>query len=256
MWFDSHCHLQPDHARGHIAADLIARARAGNVDCMVCVGTDLASSRDAVQLAAEHDSVYAVVGLHPHDALRFGDEWAGLRELGATCEKVVGIGETGFDLFYEHSPRDEQRVAFIAHIELAHELDKALVIHTRDAWDDTFAVLADVGVPERTIIHCFSGGPSEAARAIELGCHVSFSGIVSFKAADDLRDAAAMTPPERLLIETDSPFLAPVPFRGKDNEPANVAYVGAAVAAARGMSVEAVAELTAANARRVFNLKA
>lgn len=254
MWFDSHCHLQPDHARGHVAADLIARALAGNVDRMVCVGTDLASSRDAVQLAAEHDSVYAVVGLHPHDALRFGDEWKALRELAATSAKVVGVGETGFDLFYEHSQRDEQRVAFIAQIELAHELDRALVIHTRDAWDDTFEVLSDVGVPALTIVHCFSGGPSEAVRAIEIGCHLSFSGIVSFKAADDLRAAAAMTPPDRLLIETDSPFLAPVPFRGKDNEPAHVAHVGAAVAAARGMSIEDVAELTATNARRVFGL--
>ena len=189
MWVDSHCHLQPGHARGHVAADLIARAMDQGVDWMVCVGTDLASSRDAVELAANHECVHAVVGLHPHDAEQFSGEWAELRGLAAAGSKVVGIGETGFDLYYEHSPRDEQRVAFIAQIELAHELDRALVIHTRDAWDDTFDVLTEVGVPTRTIVHCFSGGPKEAARAIELGCYLSYSGVI---AAAARRSSAAL----------------------------------------------------------------
>ena len=252
MWVDSHCHIQPDHARVHSAADLLTRARAAGVDWMVCVGTDLASSRAAVELAAEHAEVFASVGLHPHDAERFNAEWPQLCEIARSAPNVVGIGECGFDLYYEHAPRDQQGVAFRAQIELALELDQTLVIHTRDAWDDTFDMLCAIGVPERTIVHCFSGGPVEAARALELGCYLSFSGIVSFKSADDVRAAAAMTPPDRLLVETDSPFLAPVPFRGKDNEPCYVGHVGTALADARGVRVEEIAQLTSANAVRAF----
>ena len=257
MWVDAHCHVQSDFARddsiGHDADTLIARARDAGVDWMVCVGTDIESSRQAIELAHRHVDVFATVGLHPHDAQHFDAQWAELLAC-AGDERVVGVGEAGFDLHYEHSPRDEQRRAFITQVELANELDLALVIHTREAWDDTFAVLEDVGVPRRTVVHCFSGGPTEARRALDLGCWLSYSGIVSFKAADELRAAAAITPLDRMLIETDSPFLAPVPYRGRDNEPGFVGAVGVALAAACGQELETVARHTAANAAIVFGV--
>src|SRR5207342_3046048 len=135
----------------------------------------------------------------------------------ASNPAVVAIGETGFDFYYHHSPVAEQEAAFRAQIALARQLGIALVIHTRDAWDDTFRVLEDAGVPERTVFHCFTGGPDEARRALDLGCWLSFSGIVSFKNADDVRAAAAITPLDRVLVETDAPYLAPVPHRGREN---------------------------------------
>ncbi len=256
QWTDSHCHLQwePDQGRSDPEGDL-ARAFAAGVTRMVCVGTDLATSRAAVELASNHANVFATVGLHPHDASRFDDEWDDLVALARGNARVVAIGEAGFDLHYEHSPRDAQARAFAAQVALACELDRALVIHTREAWDDTFRVLHDVGVPPRTIFHCFTGGPVEAERAIAIGAYLSFSGIVSFKTADDLRAAAAMVPADALLVETDAPFLAPVPHRGKRNEPSLLPAVGTALAAARNETVAAIAETTNRNATRAFALE-
>ena len=246
-WVDSHCHLQalpdPDAA--------IERAGDAAVTGMVCVGTDLATSRQAVELATRRPEVRATAGLHPHDASRFAAEWESLEELAADAS-VVGVGESGFDFHYMHSPADAQEVAFRAQIRLAKRLDCALVVHSRDAWDATFSVLSDEGLPPLTIFHCFTGGPGEARRALDLGAYLSFSGIVTFPNADDLRGAAAMTPLDRLLVETDAPYLAPVPHRGRANEPAFVPLVGAAVAAAVGRAGDEVAERTRANARAVF----
>jgi len=255
-WTDSHCHLQwePDQGPPDPAGDL-ARAHAAGVARVVCVGTDLTTSRAAVELARQYSNVFATVGLHPHDASRLGDEWEDLVALARDGERVVAIGEAGFDLHYEHSSRDEQERAFAAQIALAYELDRALVIHTREAWDDTFRVLDNIGVPPRTIFHCFTGGPVEAARALAIGAYVSFSGIVSFKTADDLRAAAAVVPVASLLVETDAPFLAPVPYRGRRNESALLPVVGAALAAARHEPVATVAEVTDANATRAFALE-
>jgi TatD DNase family protein len=247
-WVDSHCHL-PFAAEG--AAAVLARARDAGVEAMVCVGTDLASSREAVALAETHADVVATVGLHPHDASRLDAEWAELAAL-ARHPRVAGIGEAGFDLHYRHSPETEQEAAFRAQIRLAHELDRALVIHSREAWDATFRVLEEEGPPRRTVFHCFTGGPAEAERALALGTYLSFSGIVTFKNADDLRAACALAPPERVLVETDSPYLAPVPHRGRENEPAFVAAVAAGVAAATGRPLAEVAESTGAVAREVF----
>src|SRR5262249_24135318 len=170
----------------------------------------------------------------------------------AVTDECVGIGEAGFDLHYEYSPRDEQEVAFRAQTELARRVAKPLVIHSREAWDDTFRLLEEHGAPEPTVFHCFTGGPDEARRALDLGCYLSFSGIVSFKNADDLRAAARIVPADRLLVETDSPYLAPLPYSGKPNEPAYVVAVGTALAAARDDDVEEVAAVTAANALVVF----
>jgi TatD DNase family protein len=257
-WVDSHCHLQwePDREAGWPAdpeGDLRRAGEAG-IEQMVCVGTDLTTSRAAVELAAKYANVYATVGLHPHDASRLDDEWDDLVALARDSARVVAVGETGFDLHYEHSPRAAQERAFAAQIALARELDRALVIHSREAWDDTFRVLRDVGVPARTIFHCFTGGTTEARRALDIGAYLSFSGIVSFNTATDVRAAAAIVPPELLLVETDAPFLAPVPYRGRRNEPALLVAVGTALAAARSEALSAVAEITRHNATRVFAL--
>ena len=166
----------------------------------------------------------------------------------------MAIGEAGFDLHYEHSPRAEQEEAFRRQIRLATSVDRPLMIHSRNAWDDTFRVLDDEGVPARTIFHCFTGGPDEARAALDRDCYLSFSGIVSFKSADDVRAAAALAPAERVLVETDSPYLAPVPHRGRPNEPAFVSIVGAALAAARGVELREIADLTRENAARVFGV--
>jgi TatD DNase family protein len=246
-WVDSHSHLysltDPEGA--------IERAREAGVTAMVCVGTDLEASRQAVELAARHAEVRATAGLHPHDASKLATEWDQLAAL-AEAHDVVGIGETGFDFHYLHSPADEQETAFRAQIRLAKRRDRALVVHSRDAWDATFRVLADEEPPSRTVMHCFTGGPDEARRALDLGAYLSYSGIVTFPDADDVRAAAEITPLDRVLVETDAPYLAPVPRRGRENEPGLVPLVGAAVAAATGQSESEIAERTAANAHAVF----
>ena len=248
-WIDSHCHP-------HFAEDadgVLHRARAAGVAAFVVVGTDLATSRAAVALAAAHPDVHATVGLHPHDADRLAVEWEELAALAGE-PGVVAVGEAGFDLHYRNSPFAEQEAAFRAQIRLAHALDRTLVIHSREAWDDTFRVLTDEGVPSRTVFHCFTGGPAEAERALAVGAALSFSGIVSFKTADDVRAAAAVCPADRMLVETDSPYLAPVPHRGRENEPAFVGAVGTALAAAVGRSEADVAASTAAAARHWLGL--
>lgn len=251
-WFDSHCHvpmLEDDERQ------VLERARAAGVTRMVCVGCDLTSSQAAVDLARREPDVAATVGLHPHDAQWLDAQWDQLLDLART-QPIVAIGETGFDLHYRHSPVEAQADAFRRQIRLAHELDRALVIHSREAWDETFRVLESEGVPRRTVFHCFTGGPHEATRAVELGASCSFSGIVSFRNADDVRAAAALVPDDRLLIETDAPYLAPVPHRGATNEPAFVVDVGVALAAARDVELATIAALTYANAVNVFGVSA
>ena len=243
-WFDNHCHLGAD------AGEVVARARAGGVVGMVTVGCDLDDSRAAIVTASAHDDVWATAGVHPHEA-SYGVE--GLADL-LSESKVVAVGEAGLDFHYDHSPRDAQRDVFAAQVGLANAHDLPLVIHTREAWEETFALLDVEGVPNRTVFHCFTGGPDEAHEGLERGALLSFSGIITFRTADDLRSAAAVCPLDRVMVETDSPFLAPVPHRGKANEPAHVALVGAAVAEAMGRPVNEVAEATTANARVFYAL--
>jgi TatD DNase family protein len=177
-----------------------------------------------------------------------------IRDLFDGPVRPVAVGECGLDYHYDHSPRDVQREVFAAQIALAHEHDLALVIHTREAWEDTFAVLESVGVPDRTIFHCFTGGPDEARRCLDVGAYLSFSGIVTYPSAPELREAAVLCPLDRLLVETDSPYLAPVPHRGKKNRPALVAVVGEAVAAAKGAAPADIAAATWANAAAAYRL--
>jgi TatD DNase family protein len=248
MWTDSHCHLQYEG----MAPDAVERAAEAGVTRIVCVGTDAEASRLAIEQArARPGAVWATAGLHPHDAARGID---GIEDLLGEPE-VVAVGECGLDYHYDHSPRPLQRRAFAEQVAMAKRHGVALVVHTREAWDDTFEVLSGEGVPERTVFHCFTGGPAEARRALDLGGFLSFSGIVTFRGADELRRAAALRPGERMLVETDAPFLAPAPHRGQPNQPAYVAVVGEAVAAVRGAAAGDVAAATWENAEAAFSLR-
>lgn len=245
MWFDSHCHLTS--LRGDPADDLAAgavkAASAAGVTRLLSVGCTVADSAQVIATAARFDNVWATAGVHPHDAT---DGIEGLAELVAK-PGVVAVGECGLDYYYDHSPRNVQADVFVRQIALAHRTGLSLVIHTRDAWDDTFAILDSEGMPERTIFHCFTGGPDEAIAATDRGAYVSFSGIVTFGSAHDVQAAAVGAPEDRILVETDSPYLAPVPHRGKPNQPAHVAVVGEFVAGLRATPTDEFAALTTAN---------
>lgn len=257
-WTDAHCHLQDrflsDKDASVTALATLARAYEAGINRVVVVGTDATTSHEALaitQLSAQVE-IFATVGLHPHEALSDLDP---IRELARSGhDRLVGIGETGLDYFYEHAPRTAQREAFAAQIALAHELDLALVIHARDAFDDLWSILRSESTPARTVIHCFTGTPAEANGCLELGCDISVSGVVTFKNAQLVRDAVREVPLERLHVETDSPFLAPVPYRGRPNEPALVATVGEFVAELREVDVETMRVATAANTARLFRL--
>jgi TatD DNase family protein len=197
--------------------------------------------------------VWATVGLHPHDAKDQSEAVMKMLEhLAMTEERVVGVGEAGLDYHYDNSPREQQRAVFAEQVAMAKRVGKALVIHSREAWDDTFEILAAAGPPDRIVFHCFSGGPAEATRALDAGAFLSFAGVVTFKNAGDLREAARITPLDRMVVETDSPFLTPVPHRGRPNEPAYVAHVADAIAAVKGVPADEVARATGENAARLF----
>jgi len=247
VWTDNHCHLHDARVPGGAAA-AVATARDAGVTTMITVGCDRDTSLAAIATAQQFQGVYATVGLHPHDARNGVPTITDLFD----DPKVVAVGECGLDYHYDHSPRDVQRAAFGEQIDLAHRLGLPLVIHTREAWPDTFAALAEHGVPERTIFHCFSGGPDEARQCLDLGAYLSFSGIVTFKTAVDLQAAAVLCPLDRLLIETDSPYLAPVPHRGKPNQPAYVAHVGRFIAGLRGVPDATIAAASTAAACLAF----
>ncbi|HLX88574.1 MAG TPA: TatD family hydrolase [Acidimicrobiales bacterium] len=265
-WFDSHCHLQDAFRHDSLSeADAIAAAVDAGVGGLVCVGTDAASSTQALDLVTRGRTVaaagtgglglWATVGLHPHEASQGLDEVVGVldRALADGSGAVVAVGECGLDYHYDHSSRLAQRAVFAEQIELAAARDLALVVHTRSAWDDTVDILR-AGSAQRVVIHCFTGGPDEARRCLDLGAYLSFSGIVTFANAQDVRDAAALCPLDRLLIETDAPFLAPVPHRGRTNQPAYVSLVGEAVATVRGVPADVVASSSNAAAVEIFAL--
>ena len=250
MWFDSHCHLHLC-AENEDVDNVVARARAEGVRQMVAIGIDVDSSRASAELASRHD-VWFSAGVHPNSASEWDATAQGHVEALLNDSRCVAVGESGLDFYRDHATPEAQHEAFRAHIALAKRFDKALVIHTRNSLDEVLEVLEEVAPPDRLVFHCWSGDAVD--RALELGAFVSFAGNVSFSNAQDLRDVAARVPAGRLLVETDSPFLSPVPKRGRPNEPARVALVGAAVAGARGEDPKDVAVLTSANARRLFAL--
>jgi TatD DNase family protein len=254
-WTDTHCHLEDDRYP-ESTDEVLEAARARGVNRFVTVGCDVASSRICLDIASRHDDVWATIGLHPHEAVHGIETLDDLLhetladDNSRSC--LVALGEAGLDYYYDHSPRDVQRDVFAQQIALAHRHSLPLVIHTRDAWSDTWDVLTAEGVPERTIFHCFTGGVEEATKCLDLGAFLSFSGIVTFKNATDVAAAASMCPDDRLLVETDSPYLAPVPHRGRPNRPAFVVDVGEHVARLRNVTPETLAELTTSNASRAF----
>ena len=247
MFTDTHCHLTmaPDGVEA-----TVARAREAGVHTMVCVGTDLASSAECVRIAAITPGVWASVGIHPNDAIEATDAVLERIEELASRSSVVAVGETGLDWFREGAPRVRQEESFRAHIRIARDHDRTLVIHDREAHDDIVRVLQDEKPLPRVIFHCFSGGPDLVETCAAEGWFMSFAGNVTFKDAKDLQAAAAVAPTDLLLTETDSPYLTPVPHRGERNDSSRIPLVAAQLAEVHGLDVEELAPRLAANAQR------
>lgn len=257
MLIDSHCHLDPTAFAD--AADVLVRARAAGVSSFVVIGVakTLDAARFAVALAEQRDDVRAVVGVHPHDASELTDEMLDDLRAIAARPRVAAIGEMGLDYHYMSSPKEAQGEAFRRQIALAKAARKPIVVHTRAAPDDTIAILAEEGARDvGGVIHCFSEDRPFAQRALDLGFDLSFSGIVTFKSAASVHEVAAWAPADRIHVETDSPYLAPVPLRGKTCEPAFLSHTVKRVAALRGASFDEIARITAENTRRLFGLPA
>jgi len=249
---DSHCHLDDEQFAQDRDAT-IERARAAGVERMMAIGTGggPADLEVAIRLAAQYPFIYATIGVHPHDAAKATPEtFARMAEL-ASQPKVLAIGEIGLDYHYDFSPRDVQRSVFVAQLDLAARARKPIVIHTREAWDDTLAMIREAGLPNGGIMHCFTGGPQEAEQALALGFHLSFGGILTFPKADNVREAAALTPADRILVETDAPYLAPVPHRGKRNEPAFMIETARRLGEVRGVTPDEIASVTTRNFERL-----
>ncbi len=253
MLVDSHCHL--DYAESdEEREEILSRARRAGIGTLVTIGTKISEFPKVRGIAEAHDDVWCTVGIHPHEAGTEADIDAGRLIDLARHPKVIGIGETGLDFYYDHSPRDRQAQVFRTHIAAARESGLPLIVHTRDADDLTAEILweeAGKG-PLRGVIHCFTSSMELAEIALGLGFYISFSGIVTFKNAESLRDVVRMVPADRFLVETDAPYLAPVPQRGKRNEPAFVVHTAARVAEVRGLDPEALAQLTTDNFFRLF----
>jgi len=254
MLIDSHAHIQGKEYANEVDA-IIGRAREAGVEKIIAVGGagDMSSNTEAIALAASYPNVYATVGMHPHDAKDVGDEeFRKLKEL-TVQSKVIAVGETGLDYYYNHSPHDVQRRVFIQFIHMARETGLPIVVHERDAAKDAAELLRSEGAAElRGVIHCFTGN-YEAARAyLDLGFYLSFTGIITFKNAEPLRDVVRNVPLDRMLVETDSPYLTPVPHRGKRNEPAFVRFVAETVAKVKTVSLEDVARATTSNVHELF----
>ncbi|UEM23437.1 TatD family hydrolase [Skermanella mucosa] len=255
MLIDSHCHLDfPDFAEER--DEVIARAKRAGVARMVTISTRISRFDQIREIAEAYDEVYCTVGVHPHQA---AEEQAvtsveRLVEL-SRHPKVVGIGESGLDYFYDNSPRDIQQAGFRMHAQACRETDLPIVVHTRDADEDTARILKEEGAGQglRGVLHCFSSGRALAEQALEFGFYISLSGIVTFKRSEELRDIVRSVPLDRILVETDAPFLAPIPKRGKRNEPSFVAHTAAAVAQVKGISPEELAARTTENVLKLFN---
>lgn len=255
MFVDTHTHL--DDARySHDRDAVMARARAAGVEAFVTIGCDLSSSLAAVALADQYDSVYAAIGVHPHEVRHIADGWYDELLRLARHKKVVAYGEIGLDYHYNHSSPKEQRDRFREQVQLARELKLPVIIHTREAQEDTIAILREEQASEvGGVFHCFSGDAWLAKDALDLGFYLSFSGIVTFQNAAMLREIAKTVPLDRLLIETDCPYLAPVPYRGKRNEPAYVAHVADKLAAIHGtLSPTDIGFRTTENAKHLFKI--
>lgn len=251
---DSHCHLDYEGLYDNLP-DVLQRARAAGVGLMLSISSRVKNRQKLLELASAHENVFATIGTHPHHAHEELD--VSIADLVALAQhpKVVGIGEAGLDYHYDMSPRDAQTQGFLNHISAARETGLPLVIHTREAEEDTARILEREMAkgPFKAVLHCFTSQQWLAERGVELGLYVSFSGILTYKTAQNLRDAAKALPEDRLLVETDAPYLAPVPHRGKSNEPAFVAHTLRVLAETRGASAEHMAQVTSGNFFRLFD---
>jgi TatD DNase family protein len=259
MWIDSHCHLNHKGIEEKGSADdIIAAAKAGGVDGMVSICCRMSEEIDTLlSIANAHDNVWCSIGTHPHDAGLDAEKaftQAQIVEIANRNDKVIALGETGLDYFYDNSPRADQAESFRKHIRACIETDLPMVVHTRDAEDDTYRIMSEEHKGKlRGVMHCFSSEKWLAEKSLELGFYISFSGIVTFKKAEELRETAKIVPLDKVLVETDAPFLAPVPYRGKVNEPAFVANTGAFLAELYGVTPEEFAKITTGNFFRLFN---
>jgi TatD DNase family protein len=250
---DSHCHLN-DPSYGEDRESVIARAQAQGITTFLSIATKLGEADDLLALTHAHPSIYCSVGVHPHEAqaaLQAGQLYEDLLRFGKR-DKVIALGETGLDYYYEHSPKAEQNEAFSIHIRVAQELDLPLIVHTRDAEEDTIACLKSAPSQPRGVIHCFSGTQYLADAALALGFYISVSGIITFKKADELRAVIETVPLDRLLLETDAPYLAPIPYRGKRNEPAYMIETAKVLAQLKGVSLEEISAQTTKNFYSLF----
>lgn len=252
MLIDSHAHLTDERLADDVAG-VLARAGAAGVVGVITIGTTLPDSESAVALAAEHDMLRAAVGIHPHSADEATPAALGRLEELARDPAVVAIGETGLDYHYDNAPRDAQREAFAAHLDLGRRLDLPVVVHARDADDDVIALLREAGRGTRGVLHCFAGARPLLDAALELGWHVSFAGMITFPRYADA-DLLRAVPLDRLMVETDSPYLTPVPHRGRRNEPAHVVHVARRAAELRGEEVDSLAVATFRNTTAFYGI--
>lgn len=255
MLIDTHAHLQDEDLKKDLE-NVLARAAAVGVEKIICVGYDLKSSEEALQLARKYRQIHAVVGIHPHDAAGFDSQTMEKLYVMAKDQRVVAIGEMGLDFYRDLSPRDQQRKAFREQIKLAQELGKPIVIHDRDAHQEVMDIIkAEKAGKNEGIMHCYSGGLPMAVELIKEGFYISFAGPITFKNARKAQEVAIKIPMDKILIETDCPYLTPEPFRGKLNEPAHVQYTAAKLAELRNKGTDEIAYLTNVNARKVYRIK-
>lgn len=254
MLIDSHAHLN-DKRFDLDREYLIKNLEKNGIELVVNVGADMESSRASVELADKYDNIYAAVGIHPHSATEMNQETLKEIEELSKREKVVAIGEIGLDYFYDNSPRDIQREAFRTQIRLAKRLNMPIVVHTRDADEDTLEILKEEREGLRGIIHCFSSDRVQMKEYLDLGFFIAFGGPVTFKKTDELKEAAKIVPLEKLLVETDAPYLAPMPYRGKRNEPIFVKETAALIANLKGMMLDDLAVQTVKNTKEIFGIK-
>lgn len=252
---DSHCHLNHPDFYGDLA-EVLHRAEEAGVCKVICAGFDLESSTQAARLAHEIKMIYATVGVHPHDASTFTpDAEDQIRKLASDKEHVAAIGETGLDYYFNLSPKEAQQQAYRRHIMMAQEMGLPLVIHSRDAYDDILEILKEEGLPARGVVmHCLPGNRDFAMRSLELGCYLGIAGPITFRSAGDLREITRELPLDRILLETDAPYLTPHPHRGQRNEPSYLPLVAASLAEAKGITPGEVYSATTSNARKLFGL--
>jgi len=251
MIIDSHCHLDYEPLINDINKVLL-NAKNNNISHLLTIGTGLDSSKKVFDIVEKYENIYGSIGIHPNSTTNHLADLDELLSIKKKSKKIIAFGETGLDYFYKRSEKKDQLYSFEKHIELANSEKVPVIIHTRDADEDTLSIIKKYHLKSKFLIHCFTGGLEFAKKLLELGCLISFSGIITFKKSSDLRNVVKYVPIEKMLIETDSPYLSPDPFRGKSNEPANVKIVAETVASIKQITFEEVASATTKNFKNFF----